>query len=503
MEKTNFTQMMRWVKGTVLAVVAMLGLGLNQAGAQTACYDDFTVPLGDSCMATLSPAMVGISSGNGYSILVSASDLPGEICSSSPNFEQMDTLTTSPYHSVDTIYGEGNWMYGAYLFDEENGCWQLFCWGTFTTEDKIDPRFYGDTVNTDDISSTRPDESMFNQYGTYKEVSYLTWDAGGDDGDDGFDYQNLTFLPGNWSCFQSTNHPDLTYSFPHDEEHYYDTLTITPKASGVLTIIANSIRNNGNRSDNDYIDVTLAVYGEDGFDEDNPCNNIIALGESSFLPNPLAGLGFANALNNTSAEISAVPDTGNIFAPWLLHQGPVARMAVKVSAGEPLTVLITSRDPLDEDGHYTEVFFMLDAYTNNNLTSDKLTDTPFTNYDTDSLHYDTAFAFFDFICADIDEVMLDNQANLNQGSYLGGSYGELAAWYNSMACSGSLSAAGGNNDVTYQEMLALGSAWRKYAAQLLGLSLAGSDTILVDLNVNDLLRDFRVEPLANKVTFFI
>jgi hypothetical protein len=341
MEKTNFTQMMRWVKGAVLAVVAVLGLGLNQAGAQSACYDDFTVPVGDSCMATLSPAMVGLSNDDGWSIYVSSSDIPGEICSSSSNFDQMGGDGFDEDWENDTIYGEGNWMYGAYTYDEEKGCWQLFCWGTFTTEDKIDPRFYGDTVDTDDISSTRPDESMFNQYGTYKEVSYLTWDL--DDLEDG----GSEFLPGNWSCFQSTNHPDLSYSFPHDEYRWYDTLTITPKANGVLTIIVTSKLNNGDRVHQEEFDPVVAVYGKDGFDEDNPCNNMIALGESSFLPNPLAGLGFANALNNTSAEISAVPDTGNIFAPWLLHQAPITRMAVKVSAGNPLTVLITSREDFD------------------------------------------------------------------------------------------------------------------------------------------------------------
>jgi len=119
MEKTNFTQMMRWVKGTVLAVVAMLGLGLNQAGAQSACYDDFTVPLGDSCMATLSPEMVGLASNEGYSIYVSSSYIPGEICSSAPDFNQMGGTAYALADENDTIYGEGNWMYGAYTYDGE------------------------------------------------------------------------------------------------------------------------------------------------------------------------------------------------------------------------------------------------------------------------------------------------------------------------------------------------------------------------------------------------
>jgi hypothetical protein len=297
MEKTNFTQMMRWVKGAVLAVVAMMSIGLQQADAQTTCLDGFTVPLDDSCKATISLDMVTAGtqlSTTDYKVVVQSPGYPtgsgnadntngmvvGEICAGDNDY----TIHGSTQED-EVVYGEGDWMYGVYEWDDEKDCWQLYCWGTFTTEDKRDPHFVGDTTGLADVGNTVTDESVFRQYGTWK---YIEWDEETGTLDSG----DPTFQPGIWSCWQSTNHADLDYTWPTDSARAYETNTWYPDATGIITVIVKSNLNSGvglYESNNDpAFDPVLAVY-VDEFDPENPCENLIAFGESSFIPNPLAG----------------------------------------------------------------------------------------------------------------------------------------------------------------------------------------------------------------------
>jgi len=371
MEKTNFTQMMRWVKGTVLAVVTILGIGLQQVNAQTACLNDFTVPLGDSCHAVITPTMVGAGLVSGAKVVVSASfvgdsrtsdqankgaAVPGEICAGTNHYDGSSATGLEN----DTIYGEGSWMYGVYTYDTIKACWQLFCWGTFTTEDKIDPIFVGDTTGAPDVAGTaQVNESIFNQYGTYRSVPYMVWD-------DDLDANDGTFQPHLWSCYQSTNHGNEAWTWPNDSARTYDTIRFVPSFTGYLTIIAASKLNTNESGDQANFDPVVAVYDEK-FTSSDPCQNMIAFGESSFIPNPLAGLGFAIELENSSIA-DASQDGDDIFAPWLLHQHPVVRMDVKVAAGRSYYALITHREFNNSstlarvtDGNF-EVYFMRNGY---------------------------------------------------------------------------------------------------------------------------------------------
>jgi hypothetical protein len=472
----------------------------------TTCYNDIRVPLGDNCEAILSVGsltnaevstpVAAVCSDNiprytadsvKFVAFASDQEVPGQICEGDSKYNGgqqgvTDVCPESTELLMDTVYGEGNWMYGIYLWDHEKDCWELSCWGRFVTEDKVDPRFYGDTVNILDVASTPVDESMFNQYGTYKEVSFLTWDGIELDSPEGNE-----FVPGNWSCYQSTAHPDLNYSFPHDSVRYYDTLTIVPTLDGTLTIIAESKINDSDET-HDYFDVVTAAYGKGGFDADNPCQNLLSVSESSFIPNPLAGLGFANALQNSSIN-GAQQDSANIFAPWLLHNAPVARMSIKANANQAITILVTHRENQEDlvNNPAFQLYFMFDSYDHQGLNSPKFSLEEFTDQHDDSLYADTAFAYFDFICPDIETVMVDHQETLDQTSYLGGSYGDLVFWYNAMS-GDSIPDSLIYNSVPKDSMLALGSGWRKYAAAL--LTDVGNDTVLF----NSQHYDYGIDP---------
>jgi hypothetical protein len=466
MEKTNFTQMMRWVKGAVLAVVAMMSIGLQQADAQTTCLDGFTVPLDDSCKATISLDMVTAGtqlSTTDYKVVVQSPGYPtgsgnadntngmvvGEICAGDNDY----TIHGSTQED-EVVYGEGDWMYGVYEWDDEKDCWQLYCWGTFTTEDKRDPHFVGDTTGLADVTNTITDESVFRQYGTWK---YIEWDEETGTLDSG----DPTFQPGIWSCWQSTNHADLDYTWPTDSARAYETNTWYPDATGIITVIVKSNLNSGvglDESNNDpAFDPVLAVY-VDEFDPENPCENLIAFGESSFIPNPLAGLGFTNGLSNTSIDGADQDDSDN-YAPWLLHEAPVVRMDIKVDDGQDYVFVVTHReDTIPSSGDF-ELYIVQNDYDNAT--------------DNDDFGDDDGYAYFEFTCPDVDAVMLTNQHNVDQDTYIGGTMEEMSAW---------LDFDGGStlSDDTYANRENMNARWRTVGEILLGVQ--DRDTSLIDID---------------------
>lgn len=330
---------------------------------------------------------------------------------------------------TDVVYGEGNWMYGIYnVIPDDKGLHQLICWGTFITEDKIDPRFTGDkTGQTDLVGTKQIDESVFNQFGTYKEIDYLVWD-------DTLGAAGQAFLPHLWTCYQSTNHVGSDFTWPNDDARFYDTIRITPDYTGFMSIIAKSKLNTNESQIEVTFDPVIAVYDE-AFDPENPCQNLIAFGESSFIPNPLAGLGFLNE-ETTGAIDGTVQDEGDIFAPWLLHENPVVNMDIKVENGREYVVVITHREvnTFNFSGYYDryfEVYFMTEDYENNELISGNISRNLTAQYD--SLITDTSFAYFDFICADLSEVMLSNETTYSESRYTGGDIHEMAAYLNTTA----------------------------------------------------------------------
>ncbi|MEY2905186.1 MAG: hypothetical protein RJA52_1202, partial [Bacteroidota bacterium] len=146
------------------------------------CLNETIVLLTDECGGIISSQIFTMPASNGLLVYSHTSNIPSSIPEGS-------------IFGTDTVYGEGNWMYGIYnLFPDEKGLHQLLCWGTFTTEDKIDPVFVGDTTGlTDDLSMVW-DESRFQQFGTYKEIYYSAWE-------DSLNPLETTFRPGLWSCY--------------------------------------------------------------------------------------------------------------------------------------------------------------------------------------------------------------------------------------------------------------------------------------------------------------
>ena len=420
-----------------------------------ACAENFIVPLNQECEGELTLDMVLVGGdvtqfstliGNGR-VVVSANELPGKL------------LDVTPEDAV--FFGENaQWMYGVYV-EQADGTWDLYCWNFFRSEDKIDPAFVGWRTPANEVQAFESydprDSTAFMQYGTYKMVEYATWD-------DSLDAGSLdpVFYPQQWSCWQSSNHPDSSFTWPNVSAKEYDTLRFTASNNGLLTIFATSYLNTGSVAPG--FDPVVAVYGKGGFDSDNPCHNLLAFGESSFIPNPLAGLGFLNLTTNGSLP-GTTTDSGDVFAPWLLHESPIVRMDIKIVSGQEYTVLVTHRGGFEGTGKY-QLHLMLNDYQSglqqsiiNHLNA------------SDSLGIDTSYSYFDFLCGDLETVMLQQQVTLNQSQYIGGSIDEMSAYL-----------------LTAATKSKIDSAW--YATGYTLLSQHGSrDTSFVDLGIYNITQN--------------
>jgi hypothetical protein len=383
-----------------------------------ACISNFILPLDSSCTAELlySSLLVGelalyfpIIYGN-TRVFVSPSSIPS----------RLDTVM--PDDAI--VQGEGEWMYGIYT-QLANGQWDLYCWGRFSTEDKVDPGFVGWSDG----------DALFAQYGTYRKVKYATWSDALNEG---------SFQPHLWSCWQSTNHGSEGFTWPNDALRTFDTLRFTASKSGILTIIGSSILNTG--TSGAAFDPVMALYGKSGFDKDNPCQHLIGFAESTFIPNPLAGLGYSDELEESDLSGSGA-DGLDIFAPWLLHTHPMARMEVKLEAGQSYTLLITHRAELMGSADF-EVYFMLNDYEGGSAVVSSA-----------GLGVDSTYAYFDFLCADVETVMMKAEHVVSQDRYTGGTRSEMAGYL-------------GNSN--------LGSTWYEIGQALLG-QRGRLDTSWIDL----------------------
>jgi len=391
--------------------MALFGIELN---AQGACSNNFIVPLDQDCRGQVNPqiAMFGVN--------ISAFEAAN-------GTTRVYVSLTAPPPVLDTVmpensyfYGVNNsWMYGVYT-QQSNGKWNLYCWGSFVAEDKIDPRFAGDktpTYENQGFEEFDPrDSTNFMQYGTYKLVQYATWtdvlDAGAD----------ATFYPHQWTCWQSTNHPDSAITWPGSFEREFDSLRFRATKSGMLTIFASSFLNTGTASP--AFDPVVAVYGNAGFTSSNPCQHLIALGQSSYIPNPLAGLGFLNYSAGGSLP-NTVADTGEIFAPWLLHKSPIVRLDVKIAANQEYTVLVTHRGAMTIPGNFN-LYFLLNEYESSNEGTSIIQHL----VSSDSLGVDSSYSYFDFLCGDLNIVRLNTQVTLDQSRYTGGTLAQMAGYLN-------------------------------------------------------------------------
>jgi hypothetical protein len=292
------------------------------------CLSNAVIPLGDDCEAVIKSDFVTNPVFTGQFIYMDATTIPSSL----------------PFGSIDTVgkfFGEGVWMYGLYSnTPDSKGMHQLICWGTFTSTDVDVPTLVGDTINVLDDPNTVVNESIFQQYGTVREMDFLTWR-----GDLGFD--DAYFRPGLYSCWQSTNHAGSDFTWPNNGVRTYETIRIKPAFNGYLTLIGASKLNSNEFANQANFDPVISVYADD-FDPENPCQNMIAFGESGFIPNPLAGLGFTMGGQNGTLS-GAQQSLSNVFAPWLLHNNPVTRMDVKVQEGKEYVVVMTHREFTNEE----------------------------------------------------------------------------------------------------------------------------------------------------------
>jgi hypothetical protein len=334
----------------LILVISFSHLLFSLAVGQNSCLQNINIPVNDSCQSTITSGMFTLPSANGHLVFADQNNVPSSVSTG--------TLTTQY-----TIYGEGNWNYGIYnITPDASGKHPLICSGTFRTEDKSPSVFSG---------------KNYTQYGTFKEVHYSKW-TGTLSGSD------PNFRPSQWSCWQSTNHANLSYTWPNSSQRSYDIINIEPNFDGYMTIISKT----------SSFEPTVAVYSGE-FNPENPCSNLLALGQSSLIPNPLAGLGV------TSSQV---------FAPWLITNQPIVRMEVNVSSGTPYKILITHRN--GNLGNY-ELYFMRNDFSG--------------NIEIPGLSQEVSFAFFEFLCPDIPTVALNQTVQLNQNRYPGGSLKKFGA----------------------------------------------------------------------------
>jgi hypothetical protein len=410
------------------------------------CLNQSTIPLGDSCVAILSSGMFTLPTSNGLFIYAHETDIPS-------------SFQPGEIGSLDSVYGEGEWMYGIYsATPDEKGLHQLICWGTFSTEDKIDPFFVGDKSDESDDLGTVFNETLFNQFGTYKLVEYETWQA-----NLGAGY----FNPHLWSCWQSTNHANQNFTWPNIGARSFDSLTFTATRAGYLTLFVASELNTSTGAILGRVsafDPVVAVYGKGGFSAENPCENMIAFGESTFIPNPLAGLGYANELGESDLS-GAGQDAGDIFAPWLLHEQPIVRMTVKVEEGQQYTLVITHREDLSMNSIPSpdaEVFFVLYPYDAQGATLGTNAQPRRIILADDILPIDTSIAYFDFLCGDLSAVMLPSQKTYTQEQYRTGANRSVASSILDVL-------DGGDGDVAPLDYQDLNAAWYELGQSLVGI----------------------------------
>ncbi|MEY2905276.1 MAG: hypothetical protein RJA52_1292 [Bacteroidota bacterium] len=360
----------------VLLSLSIISLFPNFSYSQNfSCLNNFLVSLNDSCEATITPSMIlscdgDCITGKNYAIQVAA-DL-GEIPSSFP--------ASKDFTGENLVTFSGFWHFGLFEKKSDNS-WTLICGGSFEAEDKIDPRFAGD----------KKLEAIFLQNGTYSEVIYTFFDRE-------LGERNI-YKPGIWSCWQSIQIGDSIFTWPDDESRLFDSLTIIPAETGIYTFLIGAPNNTG--SPQPGFEPVISIYGEKGFDPENPCNHRIGFAANSFLPNISGGIGFLDSI-----------------APWLLYPYPILRTDIALESGKKYTLVVSSKYPnVNPDFDDYKIFIVRDAFQNPQILEDEM-GTP--------LRIDTSYNYFEFLCTDFEKVILTNQDTLHQESYAtGGSYRQI------------------------------------------------------------------------------
>ncbi|MEY2950266.1 MAG: hypothetical protein RLZZ248_1467 [Bacteroidota bacterium] len=396
MKQPKFFNPIKMLSYIGLVFFFTFGVARTSAEAQCACQRGFIVPLDSLCEATISTSMVFTGAGcptDDFRIVVfDQSTIPPSSIDSATAFQ-------------DSIFGgEGSWMYGVYTLDID-GSYDLFCWNDFFTEDKQSPEFYCPTTETE--------SGNFQQYGAYEPVDYNIFV----DSLESSPNSSNQFRPGLWSCWQSTNHEDTDYTWPDNQIRNYKVIEINPAEDAVYTFFVGSELNTGT-SDPEF-DAAVAIFGRGGFQPQDPCQNILAFGQSTFIPNPLGGLGFVESLSSGSLPGTFV-DTSDIFAPWLLYPHPIVRIDLKLLAGQSYELVVTSREP-NATGDF-ELYVLRNQY-DSNVDGAVLLDT----INGDPLTIDTKYKYFDFLCGDLEKVMLPKSVTLTQTEYLTGGRVDLLA----------------------------------------------------------------------------
>jgi len=377
---------------------------------QVGCLQNLTIPLDQNCQTNLTSALLTLPAPSNYMVWADRNEVPSN-------------LNSSQASTTYTIDGAGTWHYGVYESTlGSNGKHAMVCSGSLTAEDKIKPQF---------TSST------YTQYGTFKKINHKEWVGTLGSADP-------SFRPAQWSCWQSTNHADLNFTWPHGQDRKYDILSIVPSFSGYMTIVAQS----------DDFDPTLAVYSKP-LDASQPCNNLIAFGESALYANPLAGLGQTN---------------GSIYAPWILSEDPIVHMQAKVTAGRTYYVVITHRDA--KTGSYQVNFLRTDVESNIavGITSPE---------SPNLLIEKTSYNYFELLCADVAKVQLNQTLKLDQTKYSGGSL----------------------DDFGVQTTAELDQLWRNRAATLLAPPVESAHQSEVDVSeffVDSMLIQYGFAPLVQE-----
>jgi hypothetical protein len=392
MKKPNFSRPIKVFLSVIGILFFTLGFNPETLSAQCACQSGFIVPLDEECEGTITSSMVFSGGGcptTDFLIVVFPNN---QTPPSSMSASEATSLANEPFA------GEGSWMYGVYTLDSD-GSYDLFCWNSFLTEDKISPEF----CCPEDSEST---PSNFQQYGAYELVQYnrLT------DTLEGSGTSPNQFRPGLWSCWQSTNDPNVNFTWPDNATRNYKVLQVHPAESAVYTFFVGSELNTGT-SDPSF-DAAVALFGRGGFNPQDPCQNIVAFSQSTFIPNPLGGLGYID-----SASMGLLPgtfvDSSDIFAPWMLYPYPIVRIDLKLAAGQKYDMVVTSREP-NATGRF-EVFAMRNLYDTAS-TGGVLLDT----IGGDPLTVVSRYRYFDFLCGDLNKVQLPQSVVLNQDQYITG-----------------------------------------------------------------------------------
>jgi hypothetical protein len=111
------------LKISLLIFLFLAGLLIK---VQSQCLDGITIELEENCSKTITVSDVSNLNPNSYIVYITQQPSP-------PESNLRGDSTSIADNSKLPIYGVSDWFYGIYEWNKEESCFQLYCWGRFST----------------------------------------------------------------------------------------------------------------------------------------------------------------------------------------------------------------------------------------------------------------------------------------------------------------------------------------------------------------------------------